>query len=105
MAYRTNAKLPRVSLEQVLDFVSTSTPQERERIASLMRSMRAESIAEAKEEFVVGDRVAFTVKRKRFGTLEIVGVIKEIRKKRFLIKPENDPRNWTVPADQVRKVF
>lgn len=106
MVYRTNAKGPRVSIQQVLEFLDGADELERKEIYARLESLRKERIEEAKEEFKVGDRVCFTTKRRRLGgTTTITGTIIQKRQKRFLIKPDNDTRNWTVQTDLVRKAF
>jgi hypothetical protein len=92
------------TLRDVLAFVRTANLDDRQQISAALNERVREAIADAKEEFAIGDRVEFNP-GKRGQPSVVRGKLVEKRQKTFIIQPDDGGQRWRVAATAVRKSF
>jgi hypothetical protein len=90
------------TLTQVLDFIREASAEDMKSIVNAFNEARNHRIAEAKDEFKVGDKVMFHV-NKRGWPRTIRGVIIRKNVKTFQVRPNDGGREWKVTASLVKK--
>jgi hypothetical protein len=96
-----NAK--NITLADVLAFIASSDRETRRAVNREIIAMADDEERAARDEFRIGDKVKFSVRKRPYFGRVITGVVVRRNIKTIEVKPDGGGRNWKVAASLLSK--